>query len=237
MQCLIVEDEPMARKGISEDLRDIPFIEIAGVAENAMQAMELLGKLPVDLVFLDIEMPKFNGLDLVKSLKTPPMVIVTTAYPQYAMQGYDLDVLDYLLKPIPYSRLLKACQKARDLFLLKKQPFAPSDQEGRYFFIKSSGKLEKIFLHDLLFAEAADNYVMLHTLTKQYLTYSTLHAIESNLPAELFIQVHKSFIIAISKINRVEKNRVIMGKYQIPVSRNYKENFTARVLLGKMLRR
>jgi DNA-binding LytR/AlgR family response regulator len=237
LQCLIVDDEPMARKGISEDLKEISFIELAGVAENAVQAIGFLEEYPIDLVFLDIELPKLNGLDLVKTMKKAPMVIITTAYPQYAIEGYDLDVLDYLLKPIPFSRLLKACNKARDLWHFRRHSLETSSPSIDYFFVKSGGKLEKIFLGDLLFVEAADNYVILHTIHKQFLAYSTLKALESNLPVRQFIKVHKSYIVAIDKIGGVDKNLILVDKYRIPLSRRYRDNFAVRVLHSKMISR
>ncbi len=150
LRCVIVDDEPMARKGLAEDLQDIVFIEIIGLAENALQAVGLITQTQPDLIFLDIEMPDFNGLQLITTLTNPPMVIITTAYPEYAMEGYHLDVTDYLLKPIAFNRLLKACNKANELFELKQLAERSKHNNSNYLFIKCNGRHEKILLQDIL---------------------------------------------------------------------------------------
>ena len=237
LRCVIVDDEPMARKGICEDIQQIPFLEITGIAENALQANDLLVKQTPDLILLDIEMPKLTGLDFLKSLKNPPMVIIITAYSEYALQGFNLDVIDYLVKPVPFDRLLKACNKARDFYELRQKALESKTTGNDYFFVKSESKFEKIFYNELLFVEAADNYVLIHTMNRNFMTYLTLKNIEEYLPVDDFMKVHKSFIVAIDKISRVEGNEIVIGKSRIPVSREIKEDMMERVVNSKLIKR
>jgi DNA-binding LytR/AlgR family response regulator len=233
LRTIIVDDEPMARKGLEEDLREIGFIVIAGIAENSFQAIEMVIALQPDLLLLDIEMPRLNGLDLIKSLKNPPLIIIITAYSGYALEGYELDVVDYLMKPVDFPRLLKACCKAREFLELKKlatrpTPFSlPADG---YFFVKCNGKHEKINFNELLFVEAADNYVIIHTATKNFMTHDTLRNMESLLPELHFIKVHKSFIVALDRIDHVQGNEIVLGSTKIPVSRNHRDSLIERLV-------
>ena len=221
LNCIIVDDEPVARNGLAEDIRAIDFMQVAGLADSALQAMELLSKHAVDIVFLDIEMPKLNGFDLLRTLQQPPMVILTTAYNHYAPESYDLGVIDYLLKPISFDRLLKACNKAKDLHAA--QTVSPPSAINEYFFIKTNSRHEKIFFEELLFVEAADNYILLYTREKKHIIYRTLKSMEEYLPATHFIKVHKSFIIAFDKVDSIQGNQLFIGHHGIPISRNYKK--------------
>jgi DNA-binding LytR/AlgR family response regulator len=222
LRCVIVDDEPVARNGLAEDIRAIDFMEVTGIAESALHAMELMTKQHPDLLFLDIEMPKLNGFDLLHSLEKPPMVILTTAYSHYAPESYDAGVIDYLLKPISFDRLLKACNKAKEFH---KQPVHSAD----HFFVKTNGRYEKILISDLLFVEAADNYILIYTAEKKYLVYRTLKSMEDELPSQLFIKVHKSFIIAVDKVNKLEGNQVFIDKHSIPVSRSSRDILLSRI--------
>jgi two-component system, LytTR family, response regulator len=237
MRCIIVEDEPTARKGLAEDILEIGFIEIIGIAENSSQAKEMLSIQHVDLVFLDIEMPKPNGLDLVKSLKNPPMIIITTAYPEFALEGYDLAVIDYLLKPIAFNRLLKACHKAREFNQFRQNTSIEDRNERQYCFIKSNHNYQKILLTDLLFVEAADNYIYLHTSEKSFLAYQTLKSMEEYLPERKFLRVHKSYIVSIDQINHIQGNVLIIHNRIIPISRNFKQEFLKKITNKKTQRK
>ena len=230
LRCVIVDDEPMARNGLAEDICAIDFMEVTGIAENALQAMELLTKQNPDLLFLDIEMPKLNGFDLLHSLDKPPMVILTTAWSHYAPESYDAGVIDYLLKPISFDRLLKACNKARDFHL--QQITNPANGSSDHFFVKSNGRYEKILVSELLYIEAADNYIFLYTAGKKYLVYRTLKSMEEYLPAQHFVKVHKSFIVAFDKVDSFEGNQLFIGEHCIPVSRNYREMVISRMGSG-----
>lgn len=236
LRCIIIDDEPMARKGMEEELREISFIEIVGIGENSYQAIDLVATRRPDLLLLDIQMPGLNGLDLIKSLRQPPMVIITTAYSDYALQGYELDVIDFLVKPIDSRRLLKACCKAQEFQALRlsatgaglQGQFMPSGD--LYFFVKSNGRYEKVFFGELTFLEAANNYVVLHTDGKRLMVYDTLKNMESILPEADFMKVHKSFIVALRKVSVVEGSTLRIGDTVIPVSRNLKEAVLERVI-------
>lgn len=235
LRTIMVDDEPMARKGISEELKEIAFIELVGVAENSFQAMDLVASLRPDLILLDIGMPGLNGLDLIKTLSRPPMVIIITAYPEYALEGYELDVMDYLIKPVNFSRLLKACCKAREFHLLQQQatgklapPASPASEN--YFFVKCGGKFEKLFFHELLFIEAADNYIMIHIPGRKLLVYQTLKGIEATLPSRGFMKVHKSFIVALDKVSGMDGHSLLIEGHSIPVSRHVIDSVRQKLL-------
>ena len=233
LRTIIVDDEPMARKGLSEELREIDFIEVVGLAENSFQALDLLTTLRPDLLLLDIEMPRLNGLDLIKTLPKPPMIIIVTAYAEYALEGYELDVMDYLIKPVDFSRLLKACCKAREFHLLQHPPHLPPsspDLSDSYFFIRSGGKYEKLLFRELLFVEGADNYVMIHIAGKKILTYQTLKYMEALLPATHFMKVHRSFIISLDKVTSVDGQTLTISGFSIPISRHMRDAVRQRVL-------
>lgn len=236
LRTIIVDDEPMARKGLAEDAGEIDFLEVVGVAENSFQALDLLTTLRPDLLLLDINMPRLSGLDLIKSLPNPPMIIIVTAWPEYALEGYELDVMDYLIKPVDLPRLLKACCKAREFHSLQRQasahpmPSAVIENTDGYFFIRSGGKYEKLLFRDLLFIEAADNYVMIHVAGKKILTYHTLKYMTALLPSTRFMKVHKSFIVCLDKITAMDGQTLIVGGAVIPVSRHLKDSVRERVL-------
>jgi DNA-binding LytR/AlgR family response regulator len=236
LRCIIIDDEPMARKGMEEELREIAFIKLVGIGENSYQAIELVATLRPDLILLDIQMPGLNGLDLIKSLRQPPMVIITTAYSEYALRGYELDVMDFLIKPVDFKRLLKACSKAQEFHALRQSaagvglPNLSMPSGDLYFFVKSNGKYEKILFSELLFVEAADNYVLLHTNGKKFMVYDTLKNMQSILPVDDFIKVHKSFIVALKKVSAVEGNTLRILEAEIPISRSLKEVVIERIM-------
>src|SRR5688500_6890124 len=196
LNCLIIDDEPLARKGLKEYIADVDFLHLAGEFDNPLKATAALSDQPVHLLFLDIHMPKISGIDFLKTLQHPPLVILTTAYPQYALEGFDLSVLDYLLKPISFDRFYKAVLKAKDHYQSRQTAAAPAtQQESRddYIFIKTDNKLVKIAYRDILFVEALQNYVAIHTQEKKYITYLTFTSIEESLPADRFLKIHKSY--------------------------------------------
>jgi DNA-binding LytR/AlgR family response regulator len=232
IKCVITDDEPIARKGLQGYIEKIDFLQLAGVCEDAIQLNSLLKQQPVDLLFLDIEMPYVTGIDFLKNTPQPPKVIFTTAYEQYAIKGYELDVLDYLLKPISFERFLKAANKAYDYFA------GTSAQDSSYLFIKTDNKLEKVNLNELLFVEAMENYVALYSADKKLITHSTLKALQEKLPASQFIQPHKSYLVNIQCIQSIEGNILhVGGKYQIPISKYQKEEVMERIVNDKLLRR
>ncbi|MEP7266397.1 MAG: LytTR family DNA-binding domain-containing protein [Saprospiraceae bacterium] len=230
---IIVDDEPIARKGLEEDIRDIDFIDVIGIAENTAQAMELVISKKPDLIFLDIEMPRINGLDFIKSLKDPPIVIIITAYSKYALKGYELDVLDFLVKPIDFDRLQKACNKAWDFYTLKHQASNKEPKTNSFFFVKVNGKFERINFNELLFVEAANNYVIYHTSNKKFLVNDTLRNVVNTLPAFHFIKIHKSYVVSVSKIESLTANEVTIAGRPLPISRSFKEVVLNNRMIGR----
>jgi DNA-binding LytR/AlgR family response regulator len=238
INCIIIDDEPLARKGLKEYIADTDFLNLIGEFDNALKATELLSKGPVHLLFLDIQMPKITGLDFFKTLQHAPPVIFTTAYPQYALDGFDLNALDYLVKPISFDRFLKAVLKAKEYYEIRNHnDEAVKGKKEDYFFIKADNKLVKVFFDEILFVEALQNYVTIHTPDKKYITYLTFKSVEEYLPADRFIKTHKSYIVSASKINSIEGNDIRIGSHHVPISRNEKEEVMEKLLRGKFLKR
>lgn len=233
LRCLIVDDEPLARKGMVEYVSQIPFLELAGTASRTSEAGEKLNE-GVDLMLLDIQMPKQTGLEFLRSLGQPPLVILTTAFDEFALQGFELDVVDYLVKPIPFERFTKAVTKARDYFLYRKDPKqAPDDN----LFVKSNGKLERVRLGEILFVEAMQNYVIIHRASGKLIVYLTMSGLERQLPSDRFMRVHKSFLVSLANVNTIEGHTLFIGPHRIPVSRTLREEVTRRIVGKDQLRR
>jgi len=233
IKCIITDDEPFARKGLQGYVEQIDFLELKGVCENALELNSLLKKEPADLLFLDIEMPYVTGIDFLKNIPAPPRVIFTTAYEKYALQGFDLEVLDYLLKPISFERFLKAANKAYDFF--KAQQTVTTGED--YIFVKADSKLEKINFSDILFVEALENYVAIYTAGKKIITHLTLKMLQEKLPSGAFIQPHKSYLVSIGKINSIEGNILHVLHYQVPISKYQKEEIMEKIVNSKLLKR
>ena len=233
IKCIITDDEPFARKGLQGYVGQIDFLDLKGVCENAVELNSLLKKEPVDLLFLDIEMPYLTGIEFLKQLPAPPRVIFTTAYEKYALQGFELEVLDYLLKPISFDRFLRAANKAFDYFRLQQAPATGDD----YIFVKADSKLEKIAFADILFAEALENYVAIYTKEKKIITHLTLKMLQEKLPATAFIQPHKSYLAAIDKIASLEGNMLHIAQYTVPISKYQKEEVMEKIVNSKLLKR
>ncbi len=232
LRSLIVDDEEIAGKGLERYCLDIPFIKIEKICSSASEAEEVIKKTAIDLIFLDIQMPKQTGLQFLKNLSAPPMVIITTAYPDYALEGFELDVIDYLVKPFPFEKFRKACNKAKDYFELKK-----GNQKDDYFFIKANNRIEKIEIDDILFIEALENYVSIYTQKKKYLTLVSLKSVENVLPENKFLKVQKSFLVAKDKIESVEGNMISIGAHKIPISRKWKNDVLNAILSNRLLKR
>lgn len=233
LRCLIVDDEPMARKGLEEYVKDIPFLELAGTCESAMRAKEFLLQNKVDLMLLDINMPQVTGIEFLKSLENPPLVIFTTAHPDYALESYALDVMDYLVKPIMFDRFQRAVQKAQEYYTLRVSTKSAPD----FFFIKCDHVFEKVFFNDVLYVEAMQNYCILHTVTRKLIAYITLSGLEEKLPSTRFMKVHKSYIVNLEKVTALDGNDLFITKAQIPISRNLKEDVMKRVMGGNLFKR
>jgi len=235
LSCITIDDEPIARKGLKEYIHDVEFLHLEGEFDNAMKAMDILASQKIDLIFLDIQMPKITGLEFLKSLSNPPLVIFTTAYPQYAVDGFELNAVDYLLKPFSFERFWKSVLKAKLIVESNKQLIPTSGED--YFFIKSDNRLVKIFFRDILFVEALQNYVAIHTKEKKHITYLTFKSVEEHLPADQFLKIHKSYIISFSKIDSIEGNEVKIGAHSLPISRTSRDEIMEKLLQGKFLKR
>lgn len=236
LQCIIIDDEPIARVGLKEYIQDVAFLQLAGEFDNPMKAIGTLQQQKIDLLFLDIQMPRMTGLEFLKTLTHPPLVIFTTAYPNYAVEGFELNAVDYLLKPFSFERFWKAVVKAKAQCEATVQP-AASNAEPDYFFIKSDSKLIKIRYDDILFVEALQNYVAVHTTEKKYITYLTFRSIEEYLPAGRFVRTHKSFIVAAAWVDSIEGNDIRIGQHHIPISRTERETVLQQLLQNRLLKR
>ncbi|HTB53293.1 MAG TPA: LytTR family DNA-binding domain-containing protein [Ferruginibacter sp.] len=233
LKCIIIDDEPIARKILQEFIEEIDFLELAGQAENPLKAMSLLNDNTIDIIFLDINMPKINGIEFLKNSKINANIIMTTAYTEHAVEAYGLDVLDYLVKPIAFERFLKACNKAKETG----RPTKITPQINDHFFIKCDNQIEKIFFNDLIYAEAMLNYVMLYTNSKKMMVYITIKSLEEQLPAEVFIKVHKSFIVNMNKVDSIEGNILNIGNEKITISQNLREKVIKEIVKDKMIKR
>lgn len=236
INCIVIDDEPLARKGLKEYIADIDFLNFIGEFDNPLRAEELISRGEVQLLFLDIQMPKITGLDFFKTLHNPPPVIFTTAYPQYALDGFEVNALDYLVKPISFDRFLKSVLKAKEFYEVRESN-AKEAGSSDYFFIKADNKLVKILFDEVLFVEALQNYVTIYTPSKKYMTYLTFKSVEDYLPADKFLKVHKSYIVAASKIDTIEGNDIRIGLQHIPISRNQKDEVMHKLLKNKFLKR
>lgn len=226
MRCIAVDDEPLALKIIEDFCSKIGYIELVKTSSSAIEASEIIKNEKVDLMFLDINMPHLTGVDFVKMTDNLPMVIFTTAYPDYALTGYDLNVVDYLLKPFSFDRFYKAVSKAHELHQLKTGRAAIDVAEKpEYLMIRVEYSTVRINLEDILFVEGLKDYVKITTTQKNYVTKSSMKNVEEKLPQEQFIRAHKSFIVNLSKVEAFENNHILMGGHKIPLGSNNKEQF------------
>lgn len=225
MRCIAVDDEPFALRLIADDIGKIPFLELVKTCTSPLEALHYLQRNTVDLLFLDIQMPVLKGTEFLRTLKNPPLVIITTAFEQYALEGFELNVIDYVVKPIPFERFLKAVNKAHDQYLLRNRK--PEDKEKTFFFVHSEYKELKIFHHQILYVEGLKDYVkiFLNTQPRPVLTRLNLKGIESKLPEDEFCRVHNSYIVPLSKITSTQKSQLFIGEIPIPIGDKFAEDF------------
>lgn len=231
LNCLIVDDEPLARNLIAEYVKKVPYLNLVKICASPVEALDALRNNPMDLIFLDIQMPEITGISLLKSLHRKPLVILTTAYSEYALESYEHDVVDYLLKPITLERFLKAVDKAAQRLANpvsnnpEKQPSAQTDHTNQFVFVKDGTKLIKVKWDDILYVEGLKDYVTIHTRQQKIVSLQRLKALEESLPPDQFIRIHNSFIIALQAIDSVHKDKVQIGTTFLPVSDSYRKNF------------
>ena len=226
IQCAIIEDEPLAQNILKKYIEDYPALELAAVCNNAEEAQKILLRQDVELLFLDINLPKLSGISFLKTLPRQPLVIFTTAYPEYAVEGFELDAIDYLLKPFSFERFLKAANKA--VQQLNKKEIAEQATPS-FIFLKADKKVHKVNPDDILYIEAAGDYIKIMTESGQYMVNDTLKSLQDELPPVQFIRVHKSYIISRNKIKFFEGNYVKVGNANIPIGNSYKEEISTRL--------
>lgn len=229
IKCLAIDDEPLALKQISSYIEKIPFFETVGLCQSAFEAMEYLEKNEIDLMFVDINMPDLNGMDFVKSLIVKPQIIFTTAYSEYAIDGFKVDAIDYILKPISYETFLKSANKAKTWFEINQKQAETIQTTKDCLFVKSEYKLIRIMLADIKYIESANEYIQIHLVNDQPVTtLIRLKSMEEQLPKDKFMRVHRSFIVNLDRVTEIERNRIIFDhKVYIPIGDQYKENFQA----------
>lgn len=223
LKCIAVDDEKLVLDLLVDNIQQVPFLQLVKRCRNAMEAAEILHLESIDLIFLDIQMPGLNGLQFLQSLKNPPMVILITAYKEYALEGFDLDVVDYLLKPVSFERFLKACNKAHDLYNLQQKPIAKEDTPD-YFFVYVEYVQVKVSIPDISYIEGMKDYVkiFLSSVSKPVITKLSLKAIQEKLSGFRFIRTHKSYIVPAAKVTAVKRDLICIGALELPLSESYK---------------
>ena len=222
IKCIIVEDEPLATKVLSDYISQVPFLELQGAFKDAILATDFLRNNTTDLIFLDIHLPKLKGMAFLKTLTNPPAVIVTTAYHQYAVEGFNLNVTDYLLKPFEFERFLIAVTKVKTLQTEKRKP-VESEEKKDFIFLNVQKKKVKILFSEILYIESQREYIKIVTTKKEWISKMSTHEIESLLPANLFKRIHRSFIVSISKVESYTAEAVEVNGVSIPIGRGYKD--------------
>ncbi|MBO9199669.1 MULTISPECIES: LytR/AlgR family response regulator transcription factor [Niastella] len=228
IRCLIVDDEPPAREIIRRYVQEIPTLQLMGECANAIQVLTILQQQPIDLLFLDIRMPQLNGTDFIKTLQHPPKVIFTTAFSEYALEGYELDVVDYLMKPIRFDRFLKAVNKAFPLnnaapVLKTVAPLVPEEKKNESFvYFRADRKMVKVMLDDIFYIESMKDYIKVHTVQGVIITKQSISSVEAMLPAKLFVRTHRSFIVSINKIKSFTNELVEIDKTDIPIGKLFR---------------
>lgn len=224
---IAIDDEPLALQLVTGYIEKTPGLKLAGMFDNPIDASEFLVNNSVDLIFIDIQMPDLTGIEFTRLMEKGPKVIFTTAYEKYALEGYKLEIVDYLLKPFSYEEFLAAVQKAQKLISLEKKEAISVEANSEFLFLKSDYKIKRINFNDILYIEGLKDYVKVFTINapKPILSLTSLKLLESKLPENRFMRIHRSFIVNLEKIDTIERNRIVFGKEYIPVSDQYKEKF------------
>ncbi len=226
LRCIAVDDEPLALELLEDNISKVPYLSLVGSCSNAMEAMKVLQEQTVDLIFLDIQMPGLTGLQFIQSLSVRPMIILITAYEKFALEGFNLDVVDYLVKPVSLDRFVKACNKAFELFQLKNRSKENSNEPAPdYFFVNVEYSLLKVVRSDIKYIEGLKDYIKihLHSSAKPVVTRMSMKAMEEQLPTSRFVRIHKSYIISVDFITSIRKSSVMIGNEELPVSETYQD--------------
>ena len=219
IKCIIIEDEPLAQERVRGYVSKIPNLELIGSFENGIDALFFLKTNEIDLLFLDINIGEFNGIQFAETLKSPIQIIITTAYPEYALKGFELNVTDYLLKPFTFDRFIQAVER------VQLKPNNELQSIKSYVFIKTEYRLEKVFLNDIIYIEGMRDYRRIHTVDKKIMTLQTFKELEDEIPTSIVCRVHKSFMVNIDKIESIERDRIKIKDVLIPISETYKKSF------------
>ncbi len=228
IRCLAIDDEPLALELLEDNIKQVPFLQLAGKCSSALDALKFLQQEAVDLIFLDIQMPGLTGLQFIQSLPQKPMIILITAYEKFALQGFELDVVDYLVKPVSLDRFIKACNKASELYKLKTNQGNSKEPIPDYFFVNVDYSLLKVEFNDVQWIEGLKDYVKINlkSSSKPVITRMSMKSLEDQLPSSKFIRIHKSFIVSIASIHSIRKNSLFIGQAELPVGDNYKDALT-----------
>ncbi len=232
IRCLVVDDEPLALDILEDYISKVPFLTLVKTTTSAIEGLSLVQSDAVDLVFLDVQMPELTGIQFLKIINGKCDVILTTAYSQYALEGYDLDVVDYLLKPIAFDRFYKAAQKVLQNTNTNHPPspeLSPAQNNHGFIFVKTENKIQKIYLDDILYIEGLKDYISIFTKTERIITLQNMKKMEESLPSKSFVRVHKSYIIALDKIESIERSRIQIGDKIIPIGDTYREYFFKQI--------
>ncbi len=235
INCIAIDDEPLALELLEDNISKLPFLKLVGSFDNALDAMKEIQDKKIDLIFLDIQMPGLTGLQFIQSLTIKPMIILVTAYEKYALEGFNLEVTDYLVKPVSLERFIKACNRAKELYDLKNTPFAQHNKtQPEYFFVNVEYSLVKITVDDIVYIEGLKDYIKIHlnSTQKPVVTRMPMKTIEEQLPAEKFIRIHKSYIVAVAFITAIRKTSLFIHTLELPVSDNYRDAIAA--ITGKL---
>jgi DNA-binding LytR/AlgR family response regulator len=224
IKAIIVDDEPLARQVITQYAGEVPGLEILCSCNNALDASQALKEKKIDLMFLDVNMPKLSGLDFLKNLQHPPLVVLTTAYSDYALEGYELNILDYLKKPFSFDRFFKAIQKAEEQLALMRQKPEQKTKTG-YIFIKASKKMIRVEIEGICFIEGLGDYIKIHLKDNHLVTNLSMKKMEELLPPDEFFRIHKSYIIRLDRIRSIVGNLIEIGKHKLPIGNNYRQAF------------
>ncbi len=237
LRTAVIDDEPIAREGLKTYLQKIDYIESISIFGDPLKALKKISAGEFDVLFLDIKMPGISGLDFLRTLKNPPLVIITTAFPEYALEGFELDVMDYLVKPVSFQKFLKAVNKVTDYLNLRSSQNEKLRDSLEYFFVKSNRKYEKINFNDILFIEALQNYVTIHTASGKIIVYMTLKSIYEALPKANFLKVHKSFIVSLQHIDSIDGNEISINGTHVKVSREHKKSVINKITKNKLVKK
>ncbi len=238
LRCLVVDDEPIAREGMVDLIDKVDFLSVAGTRASAMEAVSFLQTNPVDLLFLDVNMPYLSGLEMLETIEKPPLTILTTAYSEYALEGFRLQVVDYLLKPILFKRFYQAVLKAQQTFQEREQvQNTTKEDQPPFLYVKQNDGFQKIFWQDILYVESMENYVKIIFANRHLIAHQTMTSIEDMLPKDVFFRIHKSFLVNIYHIDSIKGGRISVGKHELPLSRHRKEELLESVVYKNLIGR